>query len=224
MRLAIHSQIGPYEILEPLGAGGMGEVYRARDTRLERDVAIKVVPEQFAQDAQALARFYREVRAVAALSHPNIVTIHDIGTEQGLTYAVMELLEGDTLRERIKRGTLDWPPAVEIAKGIADGLAAAHAKGIIHRDIKPENIFLTAGRGVKILDFGLARLQTKGSPLQSGPPGVDTQPGIVLGTVAYMSPEQVRGLPADERSDVFSLGCVMYETILRRLPFLGPSP
>src|SRR5262249_36169612 len=127
MRQTIQSQLGPYTIIAPLGAGGMGEVYRARDTRLERDVAIKVVPEQFAQDANALARFHREVRAVAALSHPNIVTIHDIGTEQGLAYAVMELLEGQTLRHRIKQGNLDCPTAIEIAKGIADGLAAAHA-------------------------------------------------------------------------------------------------
>src|SRR5262249_17954553 len=143
MRLAIQSQLGPYTIVAPLGAGGMGEVYRARDSRLERDVAIKVVPEQFAQDAHALARFQREVRAVAALTHPNIVTIHDTGTEQGLAYAVMELLEGQTLRNRIKQGILHWSEAVNMAKGIADGLAAAHAKGIIHRDIKPENIFLT---------------------------------------------------------------------------------
>ena len=168
MRLAVHRQLGPYEILEPLGAGGMGEVYRARDPRLERDVAIKVVPEQFAQDAVALARFYREVRAVAALSHPNIVAIHDIGTDQGLMYAVMELLEGHTLRLRIRQRVIDWPQAVEIAKGIANGLAAAHAKGIIHRDIKPENLFLTSDGGLKILDFGLARQQAKGTPPQPG--------------------------------------------------------
>jgi serine/threonine protein kinase/Flp pilus assembly protein TadD len=223
MRLAIHSQLGPYAIVARLGAGGMGEVYHARDARLERDVAIKVVPEQFAQDAHALARFSREVRAVAALSHPNIVTIHDIGTEQGLTYAVMELLEGQTLRHRIRQGILDWSEAVDIAKGIADGLAAAHAKRIIHRDIKPENIFLTTDGGVKVLDFGLARLQTKSAPPPTGEPLLETLPGTVLGTVAYMSPEQVRGQLADERSDVFSFGCVLYEMLLGRAPFLGPT-
>src|SRR3954467_14779146 len=151
MGLTSGTRLGPYEIQSLLGAGGMGEVYRARDTRLERDVAIKVVPEQFAQDANALARFHREVRAVAALSHPNIVTIYDVGTDQGFTYAVMELLEGHTLRRRIKQGAMDWPEAVEIAKGIAEGLAAAHAKGIIHRDIKPENLFLTTDGTVKVL-------------------------------------------------------------------------
>ncbi|MBI3861735.1 MAG: protein kinase [Planctomycetia bacterium] len=223
MRLASNSQLGPYAIVSPLGAGGMGEIYRARDARLERDVAIKVVPEQFAQDAQALARFYREVRAVAALSHPNVVTIHDVGTDQGLAYAVMELLEGHTLRRRIAQGPIDWPEAVEIARGIADGLAAAHAKGIIHRDIKPENIFLTNDGSLKVLDFGLARLQTKTAKPPSDAPLLETQPGTLLGTVAYMSPEQVRGQLADERSDVFSFGCVMYELVLGRAPFLGPT-
>jgi serine/threonine protein kinase/Flp pilus assembly protein TadD len=201
----------------------MGEVYRARDSRLERDVAIKVVPEQFAEDAHALARFQREVRAVAALTHPNIVTIHDTGTEQGLAYAVMELLEGQTLRSRIKQGIPHWSEAVNMAKGIADGLAAAHAKGIIHRDIKPENIFLTTDGVVKVLDFGLARLQGKSAVPSAGEPQLETQPGVVLGTVAYMSPEQVRGQLADERSDVFSFGSVLYEMVLGRSPFLGQS-
>jgi serine/threonine protein kinase/Flp pilus assembly protein TadD len=224
MSLANHSRLGPYEILESLGAGGMGEVYRARDSRLERNVAIKVVPEQFAQNPQALARFYREVRAVASLSHPNILTIYDIGTDQNLTYAVMELLEGQTLARAIKQGPIEWHRAVEITVEIADGLAAAHANRIIHRDIKPENIFLTADGGVKILDFGLARLQTQGAVPQSGAPLLETQPGTLLGTVVYMSPEQVRGLPADERSDIFSFGCVMYEMAIGRRPFLGQTP
>ena len=143
MTLTIHTRLGPYEVQERLGKGGMGEVYRARDSRLERDVAIKVLPEQLAQDPHALARFYREVRAIAAMSHPHILTIHDIGTEHGLTYAVIELLEGQTLGKRIKLGVIDWRTAVDIATAIADGLAAAHTKGIIHRDIKPENIYLT---------------------------------------------------------------------------------
>src|SRR5262249_8846357 len=157
-----------------------------RDTRLERDVAIKVLPEQLAQDPQALARFYREVRAIAAMSHPNILTIHDIGTEHGFTYAVMELLEGQTLGGRLRQGVLDWRSALALATSLADGLAAAHAKGIIHRDIKPENIFLTEDSGVKILDFGLARLETKSTTPQPGIPTLETLPGMLLGTVAYM--------------------------------------
>jgi serine/threonine protein kinase len=223
MTLAIHTRLGPYEVQRPLGAGGMGEVYRARDTRLERDVAIKVLPEPFAHDPQALARFYREVRAIAALSHPHILTIYDIGTEQGFAYAVMELLEGQTLGDRIKRGVLDWRPAVEIAAGIADGLAAAHAKGVVHRDVKPENLFLTEDGGVKILDFGLARLDAKPATPPPGVPTLETQPGLLLGTVAYMSPEQVRGEPADPRSDIFALGCVLYEMVKGRRPFLGQT-
>ena len=221
MSLAIHSHLGPYEIHAPIGAGGMGEVYRARDARLERDVAIKVLPAQLAQDAHALARFYREVRAVAALSHPNILTIYDIGTDQGVTFAVMELLEGETLGGRLKQGVIEWRKAVEIAAAIADGLASAHAKGITHRDIKPENIFLTADGGVKILDFGLARLETKNATPQPGVPMLETQPGMLLGTVAYMSPEQVRGQLADSRSDIFAFGCVLFEIVMGRRPFLG---
>jgi serine/threonine protein kinase/Flp pilus assembly protein TadD len=224
MTLTIHTRLGPYEIQERLGAGGMGEVYRARDSRLERDVAIKVLPEQFAREPNALARFYREVRAIAAMSHPHILTIHDIGTEHGLTYAVMELLEGQTLGKRIKSGVIDWRTAVEIATAIADGLAAAHAKGIIHRDIKPENIFLTNDSGVKILDFGLARLENKSAPPPSDVPLLQTQPGLLMGTVAYMSPEQVRGQPADARSDIFAFGCVLYEMVTGRRPFLGQTP
>src|SRR5260370_32426597 len=224
MSLAIHSHLGPYEIEAPLGAGGMGEVYRARDARLERDVAIKVLPAQFAEDANALARFYREVRAVAALSHPNILTIYDIGTDQGVTFAVIELLEGQTLGGRLKQGVIDWRKAVEIATAIADGLAAAHAKGIIHRDIKPENIFLTADGGVKILDFGLARLEARNVTPQPGVPILETQPGLLLGTVAYMSPEQVRGQPADARSHLFAFVCVLYEIVLGRPPFHRHHP
>jgi serine/threonine protein kinase/Tfp pilus assembly protein PilF len=224
MTLATHTRLGPYEIQVSLGAGGMGEVYRARDTRLDRDVAVKVLPERLAQDAQALARFHREFRAVANLSHANIVAIHDIGTDQGLTYAVMELLEGQTLGRFLKQQGVDWHRAIEIATAIADGLAAAHAKGIIHRDIKPQNIFLTTDGGVKILDFGLARLESK-EALASQPdhPTLETQPGVLLGTVAYMSPEQLRGQPAEARSDLFALGCVLYEMVLGRHPFAGPT-
>jgi serine/threonine protein kinase/Flp pilus assembly protein TadD len=226
MALAVSTRLGPYEILSILGAGGMGEVYRARDTRLEREVAIKVLPERLSQDPAALGRFQREARAVAALSHPNIVSIFDIGTEQGRNYVVMQLLEGQTLGQRLKQSALAWPQAVEIAAAIADGLAAAHAKGIIHRDIKPENIFLTLNDGVKILDFGLARLESR-TPSQSEAGDVtvtvETQLGMILGTVAYMSPEQVRGQPADARSDVFSFGCMLYEIVKGLRPFTGAS-
>src|SRR5437867_2465068 len=157
MTLSSGARLGPYEILAPLGAGGMGEVYRATDTRLGREVAIKVLPEHMAKDPQALARFEREAKAVAALSHPNILAIHDFGSEQGVAYAVTELLEGETLRTRVSRSPLPWRKAVDISLAICGGLSAAHAKGIIHRDLKPENIFLTADGQVKILDFGLAR-------------------------------------------------------------------
>ncbi len=174
--LVVSSRLGPYEIVAALGAGGMGEVYRARDTRLGREVAVKVLPEPFANDPDRQARFEREARAVAALSHPNILAIHDYGTEGSITYAVMELLEGETLRSRLAKGPLPWREAVEIGAAIADGLAAAHAKGIIHRDLKPENLFLTADGRVKILDFGLARIELgSDQPAETGP-YVPTQP------------------------------------------------
>jgi serine/threonine-protein kinase len=213
--LEVSTRLGPYEIVAPLGAGGMGEVYRARDTRLGREVAIKVLPEPFATNPDRQGRFEREARAVAALSHPNILAIHDYGSQGGVTYAVMELLEGETLRTRLSKGPLPWREAVEMGAAIADGLAAAHAKGIVHRDLKPENLFLTADGRVKILDFGLARI----TPLldsqgETGPYiSAATDPGAVMGTVGYMSPEQIRGLPADARSDIFSFGCVLYEMV-----------
>jgi serine/threonine protein kinase/Flp pilus assembly protein TadD len=223
MTLAAHTRLGPYEIHGRIGAGGMGEVYRARDTRLDRDVAIKVLPERVARDAHALGRFHREVRAVAALNHANIVAIHDIGAERDLHYAVMELLEGETLAQRIKAGVIDWRHAVEIGTGVADGLAAAHAKGIIHRDIKPQNIFLTLSGGAKILDFGVARLESRAAAPGTPESALETKPGVLLGTVAYMSPEQVRGQTADARSDVFALGCVLYEMVMHRHPFSGAT-
>lgn len=232
MTLASGAQIGPYEILATLGAGGMGEVYRARDSRLDREVAIKVLPERFAQDATARTRFEREFKAVAQLSHPNIVTIYDFDTDHGCCYAVMELLEGQNLGQRLRKSTLDWRTAVNIAIGVADGLDAAHSRGIVHRDIKPENVFLLSNGGLKILDFGLARLKT---PVATPHPDMDrtevmtpgtaptqgpaTEPGMVLGTIFYMSPEQARGLTADSRSDIFSLGCVLYEMVTGRRPF-----
>jgi eukaryotic-like serine/threonine-protein kinase len=224
MRLDAGNRLGPYEMLSPLGAGGMGEVFRARDTRLGRDVAIKILPERFADNAQALARFEHEARAVAALSHPNVLAIHDFGHADGIVYAVTELLEGESLDRRLAREELTWKKALEIGAAVADGLASAHARGIVHRDLKPANIFLTRDGIVKILDFGLARADS----LLSGDAGTQaptaaavpsTEPGTVLGTVGYMSPEQVRGEQADTRSDIFSLGCVLYEALTGRRAF-----
>jgi len=223
--LAAGSRLGPYEIVAPLGAGGMGEVYRARDTRLERTVAIKVLPSRFAADADALARFEREARAVAALSHPNILAIHDFGNHQGTAYAVTELLDGKTLRERLEAGPLPARKAIEYAVQTAHGLAAAHEKGIVHRDLKPENVFVTNDGRVKLLDFGLARpVVAAGADAGSAAATLEgTRPGIVLGTTRYMSPEQVRGHVADHRSDVFSFGAVLYEMLTGQRAFHGGS-
>ena len=214
MSLSAGTRLGPYEVLAPLGAGGMGEVYKARDSRLDRDVAIKVLPEHLAGDPVALSRFEREANAVAAISHPNILAIHDFGTEGGVTFAVTELLEGETLRSRLAGKALPWREAVELAAAVADGLAAAHSRGIVHRDLKPENLFLTSDGRIKILDFGLARRETTPAPSeQTTAPTVtqQTMPGTVMGTVGYMSPEQVIGSAGDARSDIFSFGCVLYE-------------
>jgi TolB-like protein/Tfp pilus assembly protein PilF len=223
--LTAFTRLGRYEIVTALGAGGMGEVYRARDLRLGREVAVKILPEPFANDPARRARFELEAQAVAALSHPNILAIHDYGTHEGAHFAVMELLQGETLRGRIKSGPLPWRQAVEIGAAIAQGLAAAHAKGIVHRDIKPENLFLTADGQVKILDFGLARVEVEASPdVATGPyhPGL-TSPGAVLGTVGYMSPEQARGESAGPLSDLFSLGCVLYEMVTGRRAFVAAT-
>ena len=221
MTLTPGTFLGPYEIVGPLGAGGMGEVYRASDVRLGRDVAIKVLPERFLKDRQALARFERETRALAALSHPNVLAIFDVGSSGPVGYAVTELLEGETLRIHIERAPIPWRRAVEIAVAIADGLAAAHAKGLIHRDLKPENVYVTSDGGVKILDFGLARSDVAAAA--EATISVATEVGTVMGTPGYMSPEQVRGELAGPSTDIFSLGCVLYEMIAGRRPFAGPS-
>jgi eukaryotic-like serine/threonine-protein kinase len=227
MRLSTGSRLGHYEILVPLGRGGMGEVYRARDSRLGRDVAIKILPEHLAADPPALARFEREALAIAALSHPNIVAIFDFGEEAGVQYAVMELLEGQTLRERMKFGPSTPLEVAEIGAGIADALSAAHAKGIVHRDLKPENIFISPQGRVKVLDFGLARM-TFASSVENETLSVSTAgltvAGTILGTYAYMSPEQVRGETCAAAGDIFSLGSVLYEMTTGIPAFSKASP
>ena len=224
MVLQAGARLGPYEVLAPLGAGGMGEVYRALDTRLDREVAVKVLPESLAEDPSALSRFEREAKALAALSHPNVLTILDFGREGGVAYAVMELLEGESLRMRLLRAQMSWREAAELGSEIADGLAAAHSRGIVHRDLKPENVFLTESGRPKILDFGLARRERLADPTDhQGQPTrtQETEPGALMGTVGYMSPEQVSGLSADARSDIFSLGCMLSEMVTGSRPFSG---
>jgi len=229
MSLAVGTRLGAYEVLGPLGAGGMGEVYKARDAKLDRDVAIKVLPTHLASDPTALARFEREAKAVAALSHPNILAIHDFGQQNSgagpaIAYAVMELLDGGTLRDRLARGALPLRKVLQIGADIADGLAAAHQKGIVHRDLKPENRFVTPDGRVKILDFGLARQVERdgavdGETLDGRKVLAKTEPGMVMGTVGYMSPEQASGATADHRADIFALGCVLDEMAAGRRAF-----
>jgi eukaryotic-like serine/threonine-protein kinase len=223
MPLSAGDHLGPYEILAPIGAGGMGEVYRARDTRLGREVAVKVLPEHLADDPQALARFEQEGKAVAALSHPNILVLFDVGAHEGTHYAVTELLEGETLRDRLARSPLSWRKTIELGVALAEGLSAAHGRDIVHRDIKPGNIFLTTVGQVKILDFGLARWQRKTSSEDDTVTVSEVQAGAVSGTIGYMSPEQVRGDEVGPSSDIFSLGCVLYEAVTGRRAFAGKS-
>lgn len=217
MSLPSGTMIGPYEVMTPLGAGGMGEVYKARDIRLDRTVALKILPETFAADASRMQRFEHEARLLATLNHPNVVAVFDVGSYTGKPYLVSEFLDGKTLRERIEEGLLPIRKAVEYATEIAHGLAAAHEKGIIHRDLKPENIFLTSEGRVKILDYGLARsVHLAGRASADGSTQTEiptTQPGMAMGTVGYMSPEQAKGKPVDARSDIFSFGSVFYEMI-----------
>ncbi len=211
------TRLGPYEILSPLGAGGMGEVYRARDERLKREVAIKVLPASFSKDPERLRRFEQEAQAAGSLNHPGITAVYDFGMHEGAPYIVTELLEGETLRARIAAGALPARKALDYAAQLAKGLAAAHEKGIVHRDLKPENVFVTRDGRVKILDFGLAKLKESELPeagqTQLPTEAAGTEPGVVLGTMGYMSPEQVRGRPADRRSDIFSFGAILYEML-----------
>jgi serine/threonine protein kinase len=222
MPLTQGTRLGPYEVLAPLGAGAMGEVYRARDPRLGRSVAIKVLPAIFLISADRLQRFEQEARAASMLNHPNIVVVHDIGRSGEHSYIVSELLEGETLRARLRRGVLPIATAVEYAIQIARGLAAAHAKGIVHRDLKPENLFITKEGPIKILDFGLAKVTAP--DLESGSDAhAPTTPGMVVGTVGYMAPEQVRGEPTDQRADLFALGAILYEMLVGQRAFDSAS-
>ena len=219
--------IGHYRVLAPLGAGGMGEVYRARDSRLGREFAIKVLPAQFTQDEDRLWRFIQEAKAASALNHPNIITIHEIGEEQGTHYIAAELIDGRTLRQQMADEKFKLLVALDVAVQVASALAAAHEAGIVHRDIKPENIMVRRDSLVKVLDFGLAKLTERraSTPDTEAPTlaRVDTDPGTVMGTVSYMSPEQARGLKVDARTDIFSLGVVLYEMVAGRAPFAGGS-
>src|SRR6266567_3051617 len=222
MSLSQGTKLGRYEIRSKIGEGGMGEVYRARDEKLNRDVAIKVLPASLSQDQDRLRRFEQEAQAAGALNHPNILAVHDVGMHDGSPYVVSELLEGEELREQLNDGSLPQRKALDYAQQIAQGLAAAHERGITHRDLKPENLFITTDGRVKILDFGLAKLR----PLrnESVSSEIDTRkqitdPGTVMGTVGYMSPEQVRGVNADHRSDIFSFGSILYEMLAGQRAF-----
>jgi len=222
MALPPGTRLGAYEVTGTLGAGGMGDVYRARDPRLCRDVAIKVLPDHLTGDPSALVRFEREAKVLAALSHPNVLAIFDVGSGNGISFVVMELLAGETLFSRIAQRRPEWPEAVRLGIEIAEGLSAAHSRGIIHRDLKPENIFVTRDGHIKILDFGLARCSYDSTPTEAqfgSTAGLATATGVVMGTAPYMSPEQLKGMHADARSDIFSFGCVLQETLTGKSPF-----
>jgi len=224
------ARIGSYEIVAPIGAGGMGEVFRARDTRLNRDVAIKVLPAAFAHDKERVARFRREAQVVASLNHPNIAAIYGLEESNGVIGLALELVEGEDLAQRLTRGAIPIDEAVEIARQIAEGLEAAHERGIVHRDLKPANVKITPDGTVKILDFGLAKayeddpsssdVSLANSPTMARPM---TNAGMILGTAAYMSPEQARGKPVDKRSDIWSFGVVLFEMLTARRLFVGVS-
>ncbi len=227
MALAPGTKLGPYEVVSPIGAGGMGEVYRARDSRLGRDVAVKVLATEVASDPGRLRRFELEARSTGQLNHPNVLAVYDVGTHDGAPYIVTEFLEGETLAARLRGAGFTARTAVDLGVQIAQGLAAAHEKGIVHRDLKPGNIFLTRDGVVKILDFGLAK-HVESSPVReeiSKLPTEDpsTTAGVVLGTVGYMSPEQVRGQHVDHRTDIFAFGCVLYEALAGRRAFQGET-
>ena len=221
-----NTTIAQYTIVSKIGEGGMGEVYRARDAKLGRDVAIKVLPAALSENTDRLNRFEQEAQAAGALNHPNILSIYHIGTHEGAPYIVSELLEGETLRERMASGALPQRKAIDYGLQIAKGLAAAHEKGIVHRDIKPDNIFITDDGRVKILDFGLAKLTSAAhgtSQTEVPTRKVNTDPGTVMGTMGYMSPEQLKGQQIDHRSDIFSFGAILYEMLSGKRAFRGDS-
>ena len=229
MALSAGTRLGPYEILAPLGAGGMGEVYRATDTKLGRDVAIKVLPTEVGQDPERLARFQREATLLAALNHPHIAAIYGLEEEAGNPFLVLELVEGEDLAERLKRGPIPVGEALAIARQIAEALEGAHEKGIIHRDLKPANVKVTPDGTVKVLDFGLAKAW-EGDPVTGSSSGLSQSPtlahsgtlaGVILGTAAYMSPEQAKGKPVDKRTDVWAFGALVYEMLTGQRAFLG---
>ena len=223
-KLATGTRIGPYEIVSSLGAGGMGEVYRARDSRLGREVALKVLPAAVSADRDRVKRFEQEAVAAGALSHPNVLSIYDVGKHEGAPYLVSELLEGESLASELAAGRLSVRRALEYAVQIAKGLAAAHERGILHRDLKPSNVFVTPEGHVKILDFGLAKLITSQAERNlTSSPTSGTAPGAVLGTLGYMSPEQLRGQTVDPRGDIFSFGAILYEMVAGRRAFRGES-
>src|SRR3569832_429992 len=220
MALSAGTRLGPYEVIDSIGAGGMGEVYRANDSRLNRTVAIKVLPETFVEDPSRLKRFEQEARSIAALNHPNILSVFDIGVTDKFPYVVLEFLDGKTLRDRLYESPSPVAKAVEMGQQIARGLTAAHERGIVHRDLKPENIFITRDGQVKILDFGLAKPLAYSAEATLGS---QTTPGVVLGTAGYMAPEQVRGEQVDQRADIFSFGAVMYEMLGGKRAFSGDT-
>src|SRR6516165_8195846 len=219
-------KLGPYEVVAPLGAGGMGEVYRARDTRLGRDVAIKILPKEMSANPARKQRFEREAKTISGLNHPNICELHDVGSQDGVDYLVMECVEGETLAERLKKGPLPLEQVLRYGAHIADALDKAHRSGVVHRDLKPGNIMLTK-TGAKLLDFGLAKpavALVSGSTLTvAARPSPMTQEGTIVGTFQYMSPEQVEGKELDGRSDIFSLGAVLYEMVTGKKAFEGKS-
>ena len=224
MTLPPGTRLGPYEVISPIGAGGMGEVYRAKDSRLDREVAIKVLPPRFSENPELHARFEQEARAISRLNHPHVCALYDVGTESGTDYLVMEYLEGETLADRIARGPLPVNEALRIAAQILDALEAAHSAGILHRDLKPSNVHLTRDGRVKLLDFGLAKSAAgEGVGLSIAQTAPGTQAGTLLGTPAYMSPEQARGQTLDKRTDLWSFGCVLYEMLAGRPAFEGDS-
>ena len=223
MPITSGTKLGPYEVLAPLGAGGMGEVYSARDTRLDRSVAIKILPEAFSSDNDRLQRFQQEARLLSSLNHPNLLAIFDVGSQNGFHYLVSELLEGESLRQRLKKGPLSLRKALDYGVQLANGLASAHEKGVVHRDLKPDNIFISKDGHLKILDFGLAKQSAEATGNSATISGPGTEPGVVLGTIGYMSPEQVRGKAADVRSDIFSFGAILYEMLAGQRAFQKDS-